>query len=181
MKTIFILFFLFVGLYNQTFAQPTNNNSHLKQSFRYARDVNPVDFLKLDPRVIEMIGGVAKFCKEHGITFMITSAVRSPEYNKAVGGESSTHVDGRAIDFSVKSAWGWTPELIKKLELYIEKRYGEYGRVSLLKRQPVILIHKVHNGAVHAHLQVSINRLDSYTNVLNTHDDGDPICIPRSK
>jgi hypothetical protein len=150
--------------FNNVFASP--NNDHLKPSFRYAKNVDPVDFLKLDPRVIEMIGGVAKFCKEHNITFMITSAVRTPKKNKAVGAKSLTHVQGRAIDFSIKKFWGWTPRTIALLEKYIEKRYGEYGIIPPLQRQKVLLIHKVAGGAVHAHLQVTSSFNDSYTKII---------------
>lgn len=140
----------------------SHSNSHLKQSFRYAKEVNPVDFLKLDPRIIEMIGGVSGFCKEHNITFMITSAIRSPKRNSEVGGKSQTHVEGRAIDFSLKKHWGWTPELILKLEKFIETRYGEFGIYSPFQRQKVLVIHKVKGGVIHGHLQVTKNKMDSY-------------------
>ena len=163
-----IKFILLLCLSFTVFAQPGTNNEHLKQSFRYAKDVNPVDFLKLDPRIIEMIGGVAKFCKENKITFMITSAIRSPERNKEVKSVSSTHVDGRAVDFSIKAYWGWTPKLIKNLEKYIEKRYGEYGLYGPLQKQKVIVIHDAGNGSgLHAHLQVSRASFDTYTTMLD--------------
>lgn len=144
---------------------------HLPQSFRYAKEVNPIDFLKLDPRIIEMIGGVAMFCKKHKITFMITSAIRTPESNAKANAKSKTHVEARALDFSIKSYWGWTPELIAKLEVYIERRYGEYGFYTPGKKQKVILIHKVVGGTLHAHLQVTSQNFDTYTDIMDKLTD----------
>lgn len=167
MKLILLFILMFSSV---SYAQLGTNNAHLKQTFRYAKDVNPVDFLKLDPRIIEMIGGVAKFCKEHGITFMITSAIRSPQKNKSVGGKSVTHVEGRAIDFSIKSHWGWTPQLIKKLEAYMERRFGEYGIYAPMKKQKIIVVHDAGSG-LHVHLQVAREYHDSYMDILNTLDD----------
>lgn len=166
---VFLIFLLFSSI---SYAQLGTNNAHLKQTFRYAKDVNPVDFLKLDPRIIEMIGGVAQFCKKHNITFMITSAIRSPERNKEVKSVSTTHVDGRAIDFSIKPHWGWTPVLIKRLENYINSRFGEYGIYAPMRRQKVIVVHDANNGTgLHVHLQVAREYNDSYSNILGTMEE----------
>jgi hypothetical protein len=54
------------------------------------------------------------------------------------------------------------PELITKLEMYIERRYGEYGLYTPYKRQKVIFIHKIKGGVTHAHLQVTVTKNDSY-------------------
>ena len=162
--SVFLLCFLSFSVFA---TNDNSNNAHLKQTFRYAKEVNPVDFLKLDPRVIEMIGGVAKFCKENKITFMITSAIRSEKRNREVKSKSTTHVEGRAIDFSIKPFWGWNKVTIRKLEKYIENRYGQYGLYGPFLKQKVIVIHDAGNGSGwHAHLQVTRDSLDDYSKVI---------------
>lgn len=139
---------------------------HMPYTFRYAKDVNPIDFLKLDPRIIEILGGVARFCKHHNVTLMITSAIRTPERNREVKSVSLSHVEGRALDFSIKKEWGWTPQLIKKLEQFIERRYGRYGLYSPILSQKVIVIHNANNGTgTHGHLQVTKQSYDDYFNL----------------
>lgn len=144
---LFILLF-FYSVYSYSVTVPH------KQFIRYTYDVNPMDFLTVEPRLLEVMATVAEFCKRNNITLMITSMRRTTKRNMEVGATSMTHVEGRAFDFSIRPVWGWTEEKLKQLENLVEKKHGIYGVYGAEKRQKVLLIHKVKGGVRHGHVQV---------------------------
>src|SRR5690606_16303516 len=127
----FILLFLIST--NFCFAQ--------KQFIRYKTEVNPQDFLRIEHRIIEVMGSIAEYCKNNDITFIITSMIRTSERNREIGAKSTTHIEGRAFDFSVRSTLGWNNTHMKKIENLINDKYTTYGEYSEGKFQKVLLFH----------------------------------------
>lgn len=101
------------------------------------------------------MGWTSGWCKDNGITFMLTSMVRSEKRNKELNSVSLTHTQGRAFDMSISNTWGWTLELITDFVRDIEREFGEYGAISHSDgKRRVIVIHDSGHGR-HAHIQIS--------------------------
>ncbi len=126
-------------------------------SINFAPGINPKDLQKIHPKLLQIVRYVSVFCKENGIKFVITSAIRTPERNKAVGSVSDTHVSGRAVDFSIKEKWGWTPELVWMMTEKVNKMYKQFGAFTNRPqdKQVVLFNHSVNpSEGTHIHLQV---------------------------
>lgn len=120
----------------------------------YAKEVNPKDLDHIHPKLKDIVTYISVFCKENRIKFVITSAIRSKERNAAVGSVSQTHVEGRAIDFSIKDRWGWRDDLVMDVTRKVIRNYGEYGAFSNVNgKQVVIFTHDAGTGT-HVHIQV---------------------------
>lgn len=120
----------------------------------FAPGINPKDIHRIHPKLRDMLRFIAAFCKQENIKFVITSMIRTEERNKAVGSVSKTHVEGRAVDFSIKEQWGWTPELVWHITQKVIRNYKEYGAFSNVNgKQVVIFTHDAGTGT-HVHLQV---------------------------
>ena len=74
-----------------------------------------------DPRILpEVRNRLVKLSERLGRELVITSAYRSPEYNKRVkGAKKSTHVQGKAVDIVQR---GWS---IKERQEFIQAAYAE--------------------------------------------------------
>lgn len=150
---------LLIALLTLTFS--SGNAFALEPYIRRASDVDLADLLKIEPRLMSMVSTVAEFCKQNNVKFVVTSIIRTKEKNAAVHSVSMTHVEARAVDFSILPKWGWNKKLLDKLVKVIEDKHGEYGLYGAGKKQKVILIHNAGSGT-HAHLQVISRYLHSY-------------------
>lgn len=121
--------------------------------FRYSHSVNPSDFNSIHPILREIMVDISNFCIDNNITLFVTSVIRTPERNRELGAVSDTHVEGRAVDFSIRSEFGWTKDMLSKLEKLLESKYGAVGAYSYSGKQKVIVIHDIGHG-IHAHIQV---------------------------
>lgn len=133
---------------------------------QYAPGINPKDFYRLDPRLIDVVEAVAQFCQKNGVQLVITSMIRTKERNLAVKSRSLTHVEGRAVDFSVKERWGWNEAKLMLLMEEMEMRFKSIGAISYMgNRRTILLIHETTSkeGALHAHIQVDRKRPNEKT------------------
>ncbi len=120
----------------------------------FAPGINPQDLVKIHPKLRQIVAFISAYCKENNIKFVITSAIRSPERNEEVHAVSMTHVEGRAVDFSIREEWGWTPDRIQDIIRKVTRNYGEYGAFSNVNgKQVVIIAHSVEAGSYHMHIQ----------------------------
>ena len=120
----------------------------------YSKGIDPNSLSKIHPKLQDMVHYISGFCQQNRIKFVITSTIRTFNRNKEVGSKSVTHVEGRAVDFSIKEVWGWTPELIMEITRQIERNYTHFGAFSAVgNKQVVIFNHDAGNG-FHVHLQV---------------------------
>lgn len=87
------------------------------------------------------------FCLSNGNNLVITSAGRSIERNKELNSTSDTHVQGRAMDISVRE---WSPKFKKLFINHFSKKYGHLGALSGKK----LVFMVVHGKTKHIHVQV---------------------------
>ncbi len=127
----------------------------IDSDINFAPGINPEDLKRIHPKLRDMTAYIAVFCKENNIKFVITSAIRSEQRNRELNSVSQTHVEGRAIDFSIKEQWGWNSEKLMIITDKLQKIYGQYGAFtkSINNKQVLVYTHENGNG-FHVHLQV---------------------------
>lgn len=113
-------------------------------------------FLYIHPNLMMMLGFVLNFAAERDITVCITSMIRTPEENRAVGAVSRTHIEGRALDVSLRPEFGWREEDVNELQDELERRFADIAAVvwqdDMLIPRPMV-VHDAGSGE-HLHLQV---------------------------
>lgn len=107
----------------------------------------------ISPVLKVVIDDLSDWCNERGITLHITSLIRSEAENERIGAISDTHIEGRAVDFSIKSEYGWTDKLINDMVTYLEEKYGHLGAVTEKGISRLIVIHDAGLG-LHVHIQI---------------------------
>jgi hypothetical protein len=122
---------------------------------KFAPGINPQDLHKIHPKLLQILAYISVFCKENRIELVVTSAIRSKERNKAIGSVSQTHVEGRAIDISIKERWGWNDDSIMLITYKVNQMYKQFGAFTNrpIDKQVVIFNHDAGNG-YHLHIQV---------------------------
>ena len=143
MKLILILTML-------TFSAVADTRAHFK------RGVDPKEMEMIHPKLVEIVNFSIEWCRKNKARFQLTSLLRSKEDNIRVGSTSDTHVEGRAIDFSIRKEHGWTQSKLLKFQKEIEKKFGKYGAISYTGRvRTIIVYHSVKGGpADHGHIQI---------------------------
>lgn len=132
----------------------TASSPSYRPNIKFASGINPNDINKIDPRLLKVVFFIAEYCENNEVTFVVTSMIRTPERNRQVKSLSTTHVDGRAVDFSVRESWGWNEAKLAILTEEVQMRYNFIGAYSYLgKQRTILLIHDAGNGN-HMHLQV---------------------------
>lgn len=141
----------------------------MHQWLDYKEEVNNLDLNFIHPNLFLILGFISKYCHDNNINLVISSIIRTPEENKKLGAVSKTHIEGRAIDISLRKEHGWTYEKIQNLvndlnyitdtECYMDGRQNPFYQIGAIsksdKRQRVIVVHKNHTGlGDHAHIQV---------------------------
>lgn len=108
--------------------------------------VNSSELQNMNPKLMLVLGHFLTFCELHGLPCQITNIT-----NKFKQSKTSTHVDGRAIDISVR---GWAEMDIVNARQYMESVAGHYGAISARDyKKRVFVYHNVGLGD-HIHLQV---------------------------
>ena len=125
----------------------------MKINFEFKNPYELQELRMLNPKLLLVFSALNFWCENKKIPLVVTSAIRTEAENKTVGAKSRTHVEGRAIDISVK---GWESEDIERAMEFLKDEYYHWGAVSADsgKRNLVIF----HNGtAPHLHIQIARN------------------------
>lgn len=136
--------------------------------YSFAKGINPSDIFRLDAKMILLLNYVAYWCHKKQVEFYITSLIRTRKENDALGSTSLTHVEGRAVDFSIQQKFGWdysiVQDLMSELNILVNTRcigvcrnpYYEIGAISEsdYKQRPIVIHKNYSNDNNHAHLQV---------------------------
>lgn len=136
--------------------------------YTFALGVDFREILRLTPNMQLLLSYVGFWCQQRAIDLHITSAIRSKEENAALGSKSMTHVEGRAIDFSIKSRYGWDyskiQDLVSELNIIVNQvslgivrnPYYNIGAISSTdyQQRPIVIHKNATNENEHAHLQV---------------------------
>ena len=127
---------------------------NFKQSVCFSDDISPYDLFFIHPQLMVIVSFVNLYCHNNKLEFKITSAIRTESQDKKLGAVSSSHQEGRSVDFSLQ---GFKKSQIEELRHEINTRYSDIGAVSSSNglSRPIV-IHDNGNG-YHAHLQVRPN------------------------
>lgn len=129
---------------------------NLKTNCFLKEDIHTGQFLYIHPALMMMLGFTLNFAQMRGIDVCITSIIRTPAENKAVGAVSETHVEGRGLDISLRSEYGWRNSDVAELEQQINEKFSDVGalvwRDGELVSRPIV-VHDAGSGP-HIHLQV---------------------------
>lgn len=114
----------------------------MKQYFKCKSPKEIEELMYIQPILGFVFFDMVAYCDSKGLPVVVTCVNRTLEENKAVGAVSLTHVEGRAIDLSIK---GWTIEQITEFCQYFNKKYIKFAN-------PVALYHT--GTAPHIHVQI---------------------------
>jgi hypothetical protein len=108
-------------------------------------------FSKMHPKMQE----VAVFAINQALILgvkepMITETLTTVELDKALGRVSSSHSQGRAIDFRT---WNLLPEQLKSLNGLLTAKYGSIGAINKLGIRQLVVHHDIGKGD-HLHIQL---------------------------
>lgn len=119
----------------------------MKKYFTLKRGhVTAAELQNMDPKLLIVLGHFVAFCEKHSLPCKLTNITHKFKQSK-----SSTHVDGRAVDVSVR---GWTDTDIFNARKHMESIAGHYGAISARDyKKRVFVYHNVGLGD-HIHLQV---------------------------
>ena len=119
-------------------------------------DVRYDELLCMQPPLAMMLTFIIQWCSKNSCEVNITSLYRSPEYNKHIGAKSTTHCEGRAVDFSSSSHFGFNEKKRRELIKAVEQEFLHIGAINHVGESRPILHHDIGNGA-HFHIQVRRN------------------------
>ena len=109
-------------------------------------EVDIFDLLRVDPVILAMIAFTYEYCTQYNLRCMITSLMED-----AFGRTTSTHSDGRAVDFHCKS---WSDFHIARFQHEFRKVFKDKGAFNSKGEDRPIVYHKVEGGVSHFHMQV---------------------------
>lgn len=113
---------------------------------RIKPELDITDLLKIDPAILEMIAFTADYCLQYNLPCTITSLMED-----VPGRRTSTHSDGRAVDFSSRS---WGDFHIARFQHEFKNRFKGKGAFNRAGEDRPIVYHKVPGGVAHFHMQV---------------------------
>lgn len=108
-------------------------------------------FSKMHPKMQE----VAKYAIDQALILgvkepMITETLTTVELDKALGRVSSSHNQGRAIDFRT---WNLLPEQLKTIAALLMAKYKDIGAITKLGTRQLVVHHDIGKGD-HLHIQL---------------------------
>ena len=115
-------------------------------------EVDIFDLLRVDPVILEMIAFTYDYCLQYNLKCMITSLMED-----VPGRRTSTHSDGRAVDFHSES---WSDFHIARFQHEFRKKFRGKGAFNRAGEDRPIVYHKVPGGVAHFHMQVRRRNAD---------------------
>lgn len=151
----------FLGMFR--FLASSNEVKNLSSYIKFREKHVEDRFLICHPILLGIAMDMAVWFKNIQKPFEITSSVRTPEENRAVGGQSATHLTARAID--VASKYLTRKEIHDFLEKFNSKEYSEMkmetlgvnqlGAVDLRGKERLVVYHKNHfHVQIHSHFAI---------------------------
>lgn len=112
-------------------------------------DINLEDLKDISPALLILFTHTALYCQEYNLPFVVTSVKSDREGVREI---STTHKDGRALDFSVK---GWASNHVYRFVYLTNKYFADIGAISYSDNQPRAAVYHEYEGqGEHIHLQV---------------------------
>lgn len=121
--------------------------------------------LYVHPLLVVVMFDVKVYCLENNIPFKVTSIIRTPQENRALGATSTTHSDGRAFDLStiemIKA--GVDEYKISELMQFFNRKYKDYAAISKSNNKRTLVVRHI-GTADHLHFQLSPEyNVEAYT------------------
>lgn len=105
----------------------------------------------IHPKLMLVFAALNYWCDNRSLPLVITSIIRTEEENKRVGAKSRTHIEGRAMDISVKD---WDEQDIMEAQRFLEGEYYHWGAISKdTQKRRLVVLHK--GTAMHLHIQIA--------------------------
>lgn len=110
-------------------------------------------FFMIDPMLLLIVSDINYYCVRNKVPFIITSTIRTPDEDKAIGAVSKTHQEGRAVDISTRKM---SRDFIEDLIKHFSDKYKGWGAISSRDLKERLIVY--HDGtAPHLHVQVAPN------------------------
>mgnify|MGYP001544225043 CR=1 FL=1 len=122
----------------------------VNKPFATVKHKNELDeLLLIHPVLLGALSQVFLWCHEYEVPCVITSMVRTPSENVAVGAVSQTHTTGRAVDLSVR---GWSADQVESFVNWANMFFQDIAAVNR-RGEPRFAVYHV-GTAPHLHLQI---------------------------
>lgn len=108
--------------------------------------VNPIELLGIHANVYILLAHLRYFAERYELPVEITS-IRTCEVDRI----STTHLEGRAVDVSVR---GWDTKLVEEVVLEMNTIYAHIAAISLSDGVPRSAVYHDAGNGPHFHLQV---------------------------
>lgn len=122
-------------------------------NFKHEKDKD--HFLYCSPKLIEVMYEMYHFFEDNGHPFTVTSFIRTPEENAAVGAKSSTHIQGRAFDIRTRDL---PQAFLVDCVTYFNHKFANVAAWSKSRGKPTLCILKND----HIHVQVHYKYISKY-------------------
>lgn len=109
-------------------------------------------YFSLLPLTQLIITDVSWWANQRGLDVVITETVTTLEEDKELQRVSNSHLQGRAVDFSLI---GWSEKDIKDCEKHFNEKYKEVSAYSLRTKKPVLIVPHDSGHGRHIHLQIN--------------------------
>jgi uncharacterized protein YcbK (DUF882 family) len=126
----------------------------LSKLFKWKEPHNTTHLMYISPHLVMAMIDMALYCESYNKPFVITSSIRSFAENKALHARSLTHVEGRAVDVSVKD---WNDSFISEFVDRYNRKYSNIGAISSVTGRSLFVIHHDSGNGPHLHIQVRRN------------------------
>ena len=124
----------------------------MEKTYKLKDGAKPTELLIMQPSLVIAFGYLLKFCQLNDLPCVITNV--SHEFKQSI---SKTHIEGRALDISIKN---WSSQDIRKGLAYVRKHAKHLGAFSKKTgRRNIIMNHTVGLGD-HIHLQTAPENLN---------------------
>lgn len=92
-----------------------------------------------------------QWCEENNLPFVVTDTVSTQAEDFLLNRKSTTHLEGRAFDFSVK---GWKAEDMGAYRAWAQERFKGLGAFVSLEKPDVVVDFHGEGENLHGHVQI---------------------------
>ena len=121
---------------------------------KFKHEVDRQLFPYLSPNLIMALGDMAAWAKQKGLPFVITETITSEKRDiaRGIARKSKSHVEGRAVDVSVKK---WSKVEAENFHDYFDIRYQSIAARSYSTGLANMVVYGLPGHTDHFHIQVS--------------------------
>ena len=118
------------------------------KSFSFKEEEKMLELAIIHPILLFVFSDFNFYCYERNLPVVVTSAVRHNIDGVSV---SNTHLEGRALDISVK---GWSHGDINEAKDHFNEKYKQFAAISASDYKPRLLVYHDVGLGEHLHMQI---------------------------